>query len=292
MKNLDGVLLLDKPQGITSNKTLQKVKRLFQAKKAGHTGSLDPLATGMLPICFGQATKYSQFLLDADKTYLTTGTLGVKTTTSDSDGDICEQKDPGHVTRDKIEEVLDDFVGESRQIPSMYSALKHKGQPLYKLARLGIEVERKARRIHIYSIELVDVDLPRFTLKVHSSKGTYIRNLVEDIGERLGVGAHVSALRRLYTSPYEQNTMHEFSALEELENREQVLLPIDSMLGHLKKLVLNEEEAGSLRFGRHVTLEGTGRAELVCLADSEGNFIGVGEVTELGILKAKRLLAS
>ncbi|MCG8011081.1 MAG: tRNA pseudouridine(55) synthase TruB, partial [Candidatus Thiodiazotropha weberae] len=195
-RNINGVLLLDKPQGMTSNKALQEVKFLYKAAKAGHTGSLDPLATGLLPICFGEATKLSAFLLDADKRYLVKVKLGETTTTADAEGDVVETSDPSGVTEDALRETMAEFLGEQQQLPPMYSAIKHNGERLYKLARQGIEVEREPRTIHIHGIDLLSFDLPEFEMDVRCSKGTYVRTLAEDIGKRLGCGAYVSGLRR------------------------------------------------------------------------------------------------
>ena len=224
-RNVSGVLLLDKPQGCSSNHILQKVKRLFGAAKAGHTGSLDPLATGMLPICFGEATKISAFLLDSDKRYHLTCQLGVTTTTGDAEGEVTETLDACSITEQDIKAVLPEFIGEIEQIPPMYSALKHNGERLYKLARQGIEVERKARKITIYDIEyisLVKDEQQRvfLELEVSCSKGTYVRTLVEDIAKKLHSGAHITALRRLSVGPYsgEMKTVEQLMALAEQGN--------------------------------------------------------------------------
>ena len=227
-RNVSGVLLLDKPQGCSSNHALQKVKHLFGAAKAGHTGSLDPLATGMLPICFGEATKISAFLLESDKRYHLKCQLGVSTTTGDAEGDVTETQDASTITEQEIRAVLPDFIGEIEQIPPMYSALKHNGERLYKLARQGIEVERKARSVKIHDIEFISLskeDLPDdgeqqqviLELKVSCSKGTYVRTLVEDIAKVLHLGAHITALHRLSVGPYEGEmlTMEQLTVLAE-----------------------------------------------------------------------------
>lgn len=194
---VDGIVLLHKPQGISSNKALQQAKGIYFAQKAGHTGALDPLATGMLPICFGEATKFTQFLLDTDKTYVVRAQLGERTTTSDSDGEIVETR-PVEITQQQLEQEVASFLGESDQYPSMYSALKYQGQPLYKYAREGIEVPRKCRKINVYSITLdeYDAEHQQIQMTVHVSKGTYIRTIVDDLGEKLGCGAHVIMLHR------------------------------------------------------------------------------------------------
>lgn len=221
---VNGIVVVDKLKGASSNEVLQRVKRIFGAAKAGHTGSLDPLATGVLPVCLGEATKFSQFLLDSDKSYRTSVRLGIKTTTGDAEGEVVEQR-PVQITRSDIEAVLVDFQGEIEQVPSMYSALKYKGQPLYKLAREGIEVERPARRVSIYRIELLEFSGDHCVLDVDCSKGTYIRTLAEDIGERLGCLAHVAELRRLKAGPYDQQEAYSLEALEAIraEGREKAL---------------------------------------------------------------------
>ena len=215
-RNVNGILLLDKPTGITSNEALQSVKRLFKARKAGHTGSLDPLASGLLPICLGEATKASGFLLDADKHYQVRCKLGEKTATGDAEGEVIESRPLEGVDAARIESVLAGFRGEIVQIPPMYSAVKHQGQRLYKLARQGVEVEREPRDITIHKLILEAVELPFFDLDVHCTKGTYVRTLAEDIGEALGCGAHVSGLRRLGVGPYDSQEMVTMERVKEL----------------------------------------------------------------------------
>ena len=195
-RRIDGVLLLDKPLGMSSNDALQKARRLFRAEKGGHTGTLDPLASGLLPLCFGEATKFSHDLLDADKSYLTTLRLGIRTDSGDADGVVLAER-PVEVSTGRIEEVVKSFLGDIMQVPPMHSALKRDGVPLYKLARQGVEVERPARPVCIRAITILDVALPFVTLRVDCSKGTYIRTLGQDIGEQLGCGAHLSSLRRV-----------------------------------------------------------------------------------------------
>ena len=214
-RRLHGILLLDKSSGCSSNHALQRVKRLFNAQKAGHTGSLDPLATGMLPVCFGEATKVSAYLLDADKTYETEARLGVRTNSGDVDGEVVETVPvPGNLTLTQLQQTVARFTGELDQIPPMYSALKIDGQRLYKLARQGISVDRKSRRITIYSIDILNWDADLVSLRVRCSKGTYIRTLIEDIGNALGCGAHVQSLRRESVTPFEDGSMYTQSALE------------------------------------------------------------------------------
>ena len=212
--DLFGVLVVDKPAGISSNDAVQQAKRLFGAQKVGHTGSLDPLATGVLPLCFGEATKFSQFLLDADKKYWARIRLGVTTETGDADGEVISEADASGVTAAQVVEALKTFVGEIEQIPSMYSALKHQGQPLYKLARQGIEVERAPRKVTIYSAEMLNITGSEIELLVHCSKGTYIRSLAEDLGAALGCGGHVSGLRRLAAGPYQEEQAVSFEQLK------------------------------------------------------------------------------
>lgn len=213
-RDITGILLLDKPTDITSNKALQQAKFLYFAAKAGHTGALDPIATGVLPICFGEATKFSQYLLNADKKYRVTAKLGEKTTTADREGEVIESK-PVDVTEEQLVKVLQQFKGTISQVPSMYSALKKDGVPLYKLARKGIEVERDAREVDIYSLELVTFSDDEFVLDVHCSKGTYVRNLVEDIGDELGCGAHVLELRRTAVGDFNLGQTVTLAHLEE-----------------------------------------------------------------------------
>lgn len=209
---VDGIIVVDKVYGASSNEVLQRVKRLFNAAKAGHTGSLDPLATGVLPICFGEATKFSQYLLDSDKSYRTTMKMGVKTTTGDREGGVVEER-PVAVTRSDVEAILQQFRGDIQQIPSMFSALKHNGRPLYEYAREGIEIERPSRTITIHRLELLDFNGDECVFEVDCTKGTYIRTLIEDIGEVLGCLGHVAELKRLKAGPY---TEHQAHSLDEL----------------------------------------------------------------------------
>ena len=212
---IDGVILVDKPTGISSNDTLQKVKRIFFAQKAGHTGALDPLATGMLPICFGEATKFSQFLLDSDKRYRVIAKLGERTDTSDSDGEVVQTREV-KVDRGQLERCIAKFRGTTDQIPSMYSALKYQGRKLYEYAREGIEVPRESRKITVYSVELLRFSNNEVEMELHVSKGTYIRTIVDDLGEMLGCGAHVTYLRRTGVSHYPVERMVTIEQLEAL----------------------------------------------------------------------------
>ncbi|WP_043872554.1 tRNA pseudouridine(55) synthase TruB [Legionella massiliensis] len=291
---VNGILLVNKPQGLSSNALLQQVKRLFNAKKAGHTGSLDPLATGMLPICFGEATKFCQYLLDADKSYEATGLLGIKTTTGDALGETIASLSSFDITKDELEKALNQFKGSIKQVPSMYSALKHKGTPLYKYAREGIAIEREARDIKIYKLDLQSFDGTQFDIDVTCSKGTYIRNLVEDIGEQLGVGAHVTRLHRTHTAGFADEEMY---TLAELQNKSpselmNCLLPMERAVNYLPKLELKADELLALRQGkvldRIVTTELEGCVRLYI----EGAvFVGLGEVDSASNLSVKRLLA-
>ncbi|NNG14462.1 MAG: tRNA pseudouridine(55) synthase TruB, partial [Gammaproteobacteria bacterium] len=232
-RNVSGIVLLDKPLGLSSNKALQEVKNLFFARKAGHTGSLDPLASGLLALCFGEATKISNFLFDANKRYRATGKLGEVTTTGDAEGEVVETRPIPELDASKLEAALEPFRGEISQVPPMYSALKHKGEPLYKLARQGIEIEREARQVTIYSLSLVELTADTFTIDIECSRGTYIRTLIEDIGNALGCGAYVTALRRTGLGPFGEADMVTLDALkavyeEDKTQLKQFMLPTDS----------------------------------------------------------------
>jgi tRNA pseudouridine55 synthase len=292
--DINGILLLNKPQGLSSNGALQKVKRLYQAKKAGHTGSLDPLATGMLPLCFGEATKICQFLLDADKCYQTTGLLGLKTNTADSTGEVIARVESVNVSLSDLEQVLSCYKGSLKQVPSMFSALKHNGSPLYRFARAGIDIERKARDIVIKELQLDDFGDNQFSLTVVCSKGTYIRNLVEDIGDALNVGAHVTQLHRVYTAGFEQMPMYTLEQLNEMSLTEQLncLIPMDKAIDYLNPVPLSDDEVLMLRQGRVLVSKMSGNEiECVRLYDELKQFIGLGERQINGDIKAKRLLS-
>lgn len=292
MPEIHGILLVDKPQGLTSNALLQKVKRLFAAKKAGHTGSLDPLATGMLPLCFGEATKVSQYLLDADKCYQTTGLLGIKTDTADATGKIIHEIVDFRITESELTLALSEFQGSIQQVPSMFSALKHQGKPLYKFAREGITIERAARTIVLSEVILNGFDGKQFSLTITCSKGTYIRNVVEDIGERLGVGAHVTKLHRLYTAGFQDYPMYSLEDLMQKSTEELLacLIPMDKAIDYLPRLKLDEQEVTAIRQGKTLEISPDLKSEILRLYDQENRFIGIGE-QQPGILKAKRLLA-
>ncbi|MCW8408765.1 tRNA pseudouridine(55) synthase TruB [Legionella sp. PATHC035] len=291
---IDGILLLNKPEGMSSNTALQKAKRLLGAQKAGHTGSLDPLATGMLPLCFGEATKVCQFLLDADKCYETTGLLGIKTNTADATGEVTARVDGFTISEGQLLEVLEQHTGHIKQVPSMFSALKHNGTPLYRLAREGINIERKAREILISNLQLTAFDGIHFSLTVTCSKGTYIRNLVEDIGDVLGVGAHVTRLHRVYTSGLDNMPMYSLDALEAMSVSERMdcLIPMDRAVNHLEQVTLLDDEVITIRQGRTVINKiDVGVADCVRLYNESAQFIGLGERTTQGDIKAKRLLS-
>lgn len=295
-KNIDGILLVNKPYGLTSNAVLQQVKHLFKAKKAGHTGSLDPMATGMLPICFGEATKFSQYLLDADKCYEVTGLLGVKTNTADAMGEVISRDlDFVPVAEDHLHHVLSLFAGDIYQVPSMFSALKHQGMPLYKYARAGIEVKREARPVKIKQLQLNQFDGRQLSLTVTCSKGTYIRNLIEDIGEQLNTGAHVTRLHRLYCAGFADEKMYSIEALRfmPLELLSSCLLPIDRAINYLPKLSISNDEAFAMCQGRTVELESAPEISgCVRLYQNGTQFIGLGEINAPAVLKVKRLLAT
>ncbi|RLA45445.1 MAG: tRNA pseudouridine(55) synthase TruB [Gammaproteobacteria bacterium] len=301
---VDGILILDKPAGLTSNEALQKVKHLFYAAKAGHTGSLDPLATGVLPICLGEATKFTQFLLEADKVYRSTFSFGVATETGDADGDIVSCSDASGLTAEKIEAALPAFRGEIEQIPSMYSALKHKGQPLYKLARQGIEVERKARSAMIYRFELLAFrpgEVAEADVEIHCSKGTYIRTISEDMGKALGVGAHVSSLCRSAAGPFgldEAVTLEQLEALREGKRGEDLdflLRPLDAAVADRLAVELPESSAWYFRRGQPVMTPVAYRdaeeGDIVRIFRDDGDFLGVGEVLDDGRVTPRRLVA-
>ena len=287
--NHHGILLLDKPAGLTSNAALSRVKRILGIKKAGHTGALDPMATGLLPLCFGQATKVSQFLLESDKQYLADIRLGRTTISGDADGEVIDEREVPVLTREQIEAVLEPFRGPIEQIPPMVSALKHKGKRLHELARAGIEVERKPRSVIIHRLDLLDFDQNRLTVRVACSKGTYIRSLAMDIGETIGCGAHLSALRRERSGPFSLEKAISLDALSDLsrDDARALLIPPDQALADLPSIQLTPEQTASLRHGQPVRLntDSIDLARLYC-ADE---FVGLGQVGRLGELRSRRL---
>lgn len=292
---VDGVLVLDKPTGITSNAALQSVKRMFNARKAGHTGSLDPLASGLLPICFGEATKFSQYLLDANKSYQVTAKLGVITDTSDADGEVVENRCVPEFSAADIEAILTQFRGDIEQVPSMFSALKHNGQPLYKLARQGITVERAARPISIFELKLLRIEADELELFVRCTKGTYIRTLVEDIGNALGCGAHVTVLRRTAAGAYQSDAMVSMDELQAIVDARdwsrlnELLLADDSMVSDYPEVSLGESSLLYLNQGQAVQVPGAPSAGMVRIYSTENDFIGVGEIDDNGNVAPKRL---
>ncbi len=295
-RNINGVLLLDKPEGMTSNKALQEIKFLYKAAKAGHTGSLDPLATGLLPICLGEATKLSAFLLDADKHYRVKVKLGETTTTADAEGEVVERADPSGVSEENIRAVLAEFQGEQQQLPPMYSAVKHQGERLYKLARQGIEVEREPRTIQIYALDLLGFELPEFEMDVHCSKGTYVRTLAEDIGKRLGCGAYVSALRRTGVGPYGDDAMLTLEQVQaafgekRFEEMDNWLLPLESALSNWPEVVLTADAAFYMKQGQAIQVPNAPTSGWVRLYANKTEFLGVGQILDDGRVAPKRLM--
>lgn len=293
LEDVNAILLVNKPPGLTSNAVLQQVKRIFRAKKAGHTGSLDPMATGMLPVCFGEATKFCQYLLDADKCYEVTGLFGIKTNTGDAMGEVIAQNAEIVISTEELQDVLNVFLGPILQIPPMFSALKHQGEPLYKYARAGIDIERNAREVFIRQLQLNHFDGQQLSLTVTCSKGTYIRNLIEDIAEQLCTLAHVTRLHRLYTAGFDREPMFTIDELKD-KSEEQLLsclLPLDRAVDYLPRLALNQEVVQALRQGKTVNEIGEGlTAGCVRLYENDNQFIGLGELHATGILKVKRLL--
>ncbi|ERH27477.1 tRNA pseudouridine synthase B [Aggregatibacter sp. oral taxon 458 str. W10330] len=295
-RDIHGVFLLDKPQGMSSNDIMQKVKRIFQANKAGHTGALDPLATGMLPICLGEATKFSQFLLDADKHYLVTAKLGERTDTSDAEGQIVETRDV-NVETSEILTALEQFRGDILQVPTMFSALKHNGKKLYEYARQGITVEREARPITIFELNFIEYNAPYLTLEVHCSKGTYIRTLVDDLGEALGCGAHVTMLRRTAVADYPTEKMLDWHALQSLAEQQDLalldalLLPMDTTVAKLPALTLNESQTQGIGFGQRIKFDNSNRLQgQVRLFSHENRFLGVAVIDENNVIRPQRLM--
>lgn len=307
---IDGVLLLHKPAGMTSNRALQIAKRLFSAEKAGHTGSLDPLATGVLPLCFGEATKFSQFLLDADKRYRSTFLLGQRTNTSDADGEIITTASAASVTRAQVEQALVPLTGDILQVPSMFSALKHEGQPLYKLARDGIEIERQPRPVTVYGIDILDFrpgELAEVDVDVRCSKGTYIRSIAEDLGFALGCGAHVKTLHRSAAGPFAEQQCISLESLEaEFEQGgynalDAQLLGADAPVASLSAIHLPESSAYYFRLGNPVMdsqvyrIGQQGDMVRVFCAQTEQSaqqFLGLGELTDDGRVAPKRIIAN
>lgn len=296
IRAIDGVVFLDKPTGMTSRLAVFRVRRAFKAEKAGHTGSLDPLATGMLPICFGEATKFSDYLLGARKTYYVEAQLGICTDTGDAQGTILQQNNVDENALTQLDSQIEKFKGEIQQIPPMYSAVKFQGQALYKFARKGETIERQARRVTIYSIKRLPLtNATQFALEVYCSKGTYIRTLVEDIGNALGCGAHVTALRRLQVDNYSKEDMLSLDVLEQLAKYgkwlelEKLLLPITLLVDHLPKAVVNEEQSKRLCYGMSVKYDHPLPLGRVQLITDTGEFLGIGEMQENHYIGPKRM---
>ncbi|HEY8119664.1 MAG TPA: tRNA pseudouridine(55) synthase TruB [Methylophilaceae bacterium] len=290
---VNGVLLLDKPRGLSSNQALQQAKRLFQAAKAGHTGSLDPLATGLLPICFGEATKFSHFLLDADKSYLANIKLGVTTTTGDAEGEVLSNSEV-NVSADTLNQTLSRFTGVIQQVPPMYSALKHQGKALYEYARAGVNIERAARTVNIHTIKLERFAEDEVVITVLCSKGTYIRTLAEDIGSTLGCGAHLTGLRRLTTAHFSLDNALTLEQLEAMpmEVRDQNLSPVDAAIQDLPEVYLDETSVHYLMQGQQVWKAGAIPSGYFRLYSQAGDFLGLGELSDDGKIAPKRLLVN
>lgn len=294
---VNGILVLDKPLGFSSNEALQKVKRLFNARKAGHTGSLDPLATGVLPLCFGEATKLSQFLLESDKRYRVIIRLGERTDTGDAEGRIIASSDPAEITRNQVQQALESFVGCIEQIPPMYSAIKQQGVPLYKLAREGKEVERASREVTIYSIDLLGLEGPDLEVDVFCSKGTYIRTLADDLGELLGCGAHVKALRRLQAGAFDESSAVSLEQLQEIRlasdkddysELDECLAPMDQAVADFPEVELPDVSAGWIKQGQPVLVRHLPADGLVRLYNGD-SFIGIGCILDDGRVAPRRL---
>lgn len=290
-REIDGVFLLDKPLGFSSNQALKKIQWLFNAKKAGHTGTLDPMATGLLPICLGEATKFSHRLLDAHKSYIATIQLGITTSTGDQEGEVIAEKKVV-LNEAQLKDTLKKFIGDMTQIPPMYSALKFEGKPLYEYAREGIEIERKSRQIKIFDIKLINIEKSIITIEVLCSKGTYIRTLAEDIGQTMGCGAHLKGLERTQTGNFQLSEALSIEALEAMPmaSREKALMPIDVLLEELSSIKLNMAELDAIKKGQSIDFMSKNDKE-VRLYSPSGQFVGVGQPDLKGRLFPKRLIA-
>lgn len=296
-RNVTGVLLLDKPPGLTSNDALQRVKSLYRARKAGHTGSLDKAASGLLPLCFGEATKFSGYLLNADKRYRTVFQLGIQTSTGDTEGEVVFQGETGNISRHRVETALAGFLGTIVQVPPMFSALKHKGQRLYKLAHQGLEVDREPREITIHSLDLLDYRDDELELDILCTKGTYVRTLAEDVGKDLGCGAHVKTLRRIGAGPYSDENMLTLGELENmaesgLSGLDEQLLGIDSVVQDMPSIHLVDTVAYYLCQGQPVVVPRAPTRGMLRIYHEDGRFLGVGEVLADGRVAPKRLVTS
>lgn len=299
-RKISGILVVDKEAGCSSNDVVQFAKRLYGARKVGHTGSLDPLATGVLPLCFGEATKFSQYLLASDKVYLARIKLGVATASGDSEGDIIEELPVPELTDEEIEAALDHFRGPIKQVPSMFSALKRNGQPLYKLARQGIEVEREARDVEVFANDLVERTADKLLLKIHCSKGTYVRSIAEDLGKLLGCGAHVIELRRLQAGPFAEADLVTVSQLEKAKEDgllDDYLQPVASAVAQWPEVQLSANSSFYIRQGQpvqvaHAPSEGWVRLVEDTGSETRGAFIGVGEIMDDGRVAPRRLVVN
>lgn len=295
-REVTGILLLDKPSGITSNAALQLVKRLFRARKAGHTGSLDPLATGLLPICFGEATKLSGFLLEADKSYRAVIRLGARTNTGDAEGEVISRGDITGIDRARIEEAVASFRGDLLQMPPMHSAIKQNGVPLYKLAHQGIEVERQARQVTIHRLEVLEVAGDRVTIEVDCSKGTYIRVLADELGELLGCGGHICELRRIGVGAFDASRMVTLEALQTMAETggeaalDACLVSMESSLAQWPDVRLPKDVAYFLVQGQPVFVPHAPSRGLVRIYTREDRFLGVGRILDDGRVAPKRLV--
>jgi tRNA pseudouridine55 synthase len=294
---VNGILVLDKPTGMSSNAALQTARRIFDAQKAGHTGALDPLASGVLPICFGEATKFSQYLLDADKAYYSLFRFGIRTASGDAEGEELERCDASSLTAAQVDRALPAFRGEITQVPSMYSALKHQGQPLYKLARKGIEVERKSRQVHIHSLQagaFTPAEHPSLAVDVHCSKGTYIRSVAEDLGAALGVGGHVEVLRRTQAGPFNLSqavTLDDLRAKvseDGLESLDEWLLPVETPVMHMQDVHITADLGHYFLQGQPVMVSGLPEGMLRVYVQGIG-FVGLGECNDDAMLAPRRL---
>lgn len=296
-RNINGIVILDKATGISSNRALQEVKRIYGANKAGHTGSLDPLATGVLPLCLGEATKVSQFLLNSDKKYRARLKLGVRTDSGDIEGTVIESSANFNITRKQLEQALKQFRGEIKQVPPMYSALKVNGVPLYKAARRGETIEREARSITVYSIELTDFAGDELELEIACSKGTYIRTIADDLGQTLDCGAHVIALRRIQAGVFTEadcitaNSLKVESEMQGVDKIDQYLIPMDTAIAELPEVVLPSITAGFIKNGQAVLVRHLPEKGLVRLYE-EGQFIGIGCIDDNGKVAPKRLIVA
>ena len=289
---VDGLLLIDKPLGLSSNQALSKIKFLFSPKKVGHTGTLDPMATGLLPICLGEATKFSSYLLNADKTYVGLIRLGYKSSTGDKEGEIIKQEFDKIPSKSVVKRILKNFIGPIDQLPPMFSALKHKGKPLYLYAREGINIPRPKRKILIHEIELLDYQGDELRLKIKCSKGTYIRTLAEDIGDKLNVGAYLLELNRSGIGSLSIDSAVKIEQIEEIKEQERVklLLPVDELLSSFQKLILNCNDTTAIKDGKIIDQSGK-TPGFYRLYEVKDEFIGLGEIDKIGKLKAKRLIS-